>query len=85
MDKHIGRSEITVWIFLFTAFLMLYPTEVQAQNEDLNEPLFLIGGRFHQGFIIKHTDKLEDEVTKSFPRSIEMEAIWHLRGKGVWD
>ena len=85
MDYHIRRSEITVWIFLFSAILMLYPAEVKAQSEDLGEPLFLIGGRFHKGFIIKHTDKLKDEVTKSFPWSIEMEAIWHLRKKGVWD
>ncbi len=85
MNTNIERSEKSIWIFLVMAFLMLYPADNQAQSQDLNEPLFLIGGRFHKAFIIKHTKKLSDEVTQSFPWSFEMEAIWHLRKKSVWD
>ena len=85
MDTRNRRFDIAEFIYILTTIIMLCPAEVMAQEGSLDDPLFTVGGRFHRGFIIQHTQKLKDEVTQSNPWSIEAEAIWHLRKRGVWD
>jgi hypothetical protein len=136
MDKRIGQFEKTHCRWLFIIFLLLWPAEMQAQDDHLNpasvlaspsaircladkvwripvaccgvsehnkkyiqriddssqlaakrvnDPLFLIGCRYHRGFIIRHTKKLKEDITQSYPWSIEAGATWHLRKKDVWN
>ena len=85
MDKRVGRFEITLCISIITTVLLCSSAPVAGQNKNLSDPIFIIGGRLQRGFIIRHTKKLKDEVTQSNPWSIETEAIWHLRKRGIWD
>ncbi len=73
--------------FLITIVVLLtLPTlNLQGQESDCCDPLFIIGARFHKAFIIQHSKKLKDELTQTNPWSIEMDVNWHLRKRGVWD
>ena len=85
MKKRSVKSETIVFSYLLLVILILYPAVISAQTDCMHDPLFIVGGRVNRGFIIQHTKKLKDEVTQSNPWSLEAEAIWHLRKRGVWD
>jgi len=64
---------------------LLSSMNIHGQESNCCDPLFIIGARFHNDFIIQHSKKLKDELVQTNPWSIEMDVNWHLRKKGVWD
>ena len=85
MGEYKKQLKSAGFVILLMAILIFCPLVIRGQDEQPDDPLFVLGGRIHRGFIIKHTKKLKDEVTQSNPWSIEAEAIWHLRKRDTWD
>jgi len=71
--------------FIIMAFSLFYPWRGQCQDETSEDPLRIIGLRFHRSFVIQHTPKLKDEVTRSNPWCVEADINWHLRKRDTWN
>lgn len=72
-------------LFFGLALLIGIPAVLQSQSEENPQALFMLGARYHRGFIIQHTEKLKEEITQSNPWCIEMDVNWHLRKRNVWE
>lgn len=73
--------------YFITAILVLLLPSFPGSGQDAEccEPMFLVGARYNESFIIQHTKKLKDELTQSHPWILETEIGWHLRRKSVWN